>query len=211
MKIINLSFLVAPGIYKIFCLENNKTYIGESSNILSRLGRHSDELLKNKHDCLELQKDYNQYGKEAFLFYAFDLNPELIIKQKRKLKEISYIQEIHPLLSYNKQQTPKKKFFESHKVLINGSVYPSLRQAAKQIGESRTNRMRKIKDLKNLDYQHLEIVSSKKHYKKRSMPCSIDNVHYLSLSDAAKELKQSPTTIKKKCQSSDFPNFIFLT
>ena len=44
-------------------------------NILSRLGRHSDELLNNKHDCLELQKDFNKYGKQALFILCFRSKP----------------------------------------------------------------------------------------------------------------------------------------
>ena len=34
---------------------------------------------------------------------------------------------------------------------------------------------------------------------------------YLSLSDAAKSLKQSPSTIKKRCELKEYPNYLFLT
>ena len=134
---------------------------------------------------------------KPFLFYAFDLNPELIMKQKRKLKELCYIQEMNSLFCYNKPQNPKKNW-DSQKVFINNSIYPSLREVTKQVGESRTTIVRKLKDCKNLDYQRLEKVSYKNYYKKRSMPCKIDNIDYLSLSHAVKKLKQSPNTIKKK-------------
>ena len=66
--------------------------------------------------------------------------------------------------------------------------------------------MRKIKDLNNLDYQLLEISS----YKNRSIACQINNVNYLTLREVAKNLKQSPTTIKKRCKSEEYPNYIFL-
>lgn len=63
-----ISYLFNPGLYKITCLKNNKIYIGQSSNILSRLGRHVDNLENTRHDCIELQKDFNQFGKQFFKF-----------------------------------------------------------------------------------------------------------------------------------------------
>ena len=70
--------------------------------------------------------------------------------------------------------------------------------------------MRKIKDSNNLDYQLLEITCYTRIYKKRSIACQINNVKYLTLSEAAKTLKKNPTTIKKKCKSEEYPNYIFL-
>ena len=64
----DISDLFNPGLYKITCLKNNKIYIGQSSNVLSRLGRHSDNLENNRHDCIELQKDFNKFGKKFFKF-----------------------------------------------------------------------------------------------------------------------------------------------
>ena len=43
------------------------------------------------------------------------------------------------------------------------------------------------------------------------MACQIKNIDYLSLSDAAKSLKQSPSTIKKRCELKEYPNYLFLT
>lgn len=41
-----MDVLFNPGIYKITCstLKNNKVYIGQSNNLLVRLGRHAEKL-----------------------------------------------------------------------------------------------------------------------------------------------------------------------
>nr|YP_009184857.1 putative GIY-YIG homing endonuclease [Jenufa minuta]ALO63010.1 putative GIY-YIG homing endonuclease [Jenufa minuta] len=70
----DISSLFNPGLYKITCLKNNKIYIGISLNVLSRLGRHTDNLEKNRHDCFELQQDFNQFGKKSFTFEAIETN-----------------------------------------------------------------------------------------------------------------------------------------
>lgn len=66
----DISDLFNPGLYLITCLKNGKVYIGKSSNILSRLGRHVDNLENNRHDCLELQNYFNRFGKKYFKLKA---------------------------------------------------------------------------------------------------------------------------------------------
>ena len=67
---------------KLDVLKNNKVYIGESTNILSRFGRHSDNLENNRHDCFELQQDFNKYSKTDFVFKVLELGPEFQIEKK---------------------------------------------------------------------------------------------------------------------------------
>ena len=56
------------GIYKIYCKETNKYYIGQSVNVESRLKTHLNELKNNKHINQELQSDFNSYGEDSFIF-----------------------------------------------------------------------------------------------------------------------------------------------
>jgi group I intron endonuclease len=56
------------GIYEIRNLVNNKTYIGQGSNLRKRKNGHFGELRRNEHDNKYLQRSYNMYGKENFVF-----------------------------------------------------------------------------------------------------------------------------------------------
>lgn len=56
------------GIYKIECLVNGKVYIGQSINIKQRCGAHFSNLKNNRHDNIRLQRAYNKYGKDNFIF-----------------------------------------------------------------------------------------------------------------------------------------------
>jgi group I intron endonuclease len=56
------------GIYTITNSLNNKRYVGFSNNIDKRLGRHIQDLNKNKHHSGHLQDSWNKYGKDNFLF-----------------------------------------------------------------------------------------------------------------------------------------------
>jgi group I intron endonuclease len=57
-----------PGIYLIFCLANQRVYIGQSKNVKARLGGHQSSLKSNKHNNDYLQKAYNKYGVDMFVF-----------------------------------------------------------------------------------------------------------------------------------------------
>lgn len=55
------------GIYKITCIDNNKVYIGSSSNIKLRWYRHKSNL-KNNRSNPNLQQSYNKYGINSLTF-----------------------------------------------------------------------------------------------------------------------------------------------
>lgn len=55
-------------IYKIENLINHKKYIGLTNNLPRRQMRHFGDLKRNVHNNSFLQKEYNIYGKENFIF-----------------------------------------------------------------------------------------------------------------------------------------------
>jgi group I intron endonuclease len=56
------------GIYQIRNLINNKLYIGSSQVISKRWELHKCSLKTNKHHNIHLQRAYNKYGKDNFVF-----------------------------------------------------------------------------------------------------------------------------------------------
>lgn len=71
------------GIYRILNLINKKSYIGESKSILDRWWIHKNELKKNIHHSHHLQKAWNKYGEDSFIFEIIEqcTTDELYIKQ----------------------------------------------------------------------------------------------------------------------------------
>ena len=68
-------------IYKIENTVNHKKYIGLTNNIARRRGRHFTDLKRGAHDNHHLQKEYDIYGKEAFVFtveFEGDAEPDEI-------------------------------------------------------------------------------------------------------------------------------------
>lgn len=60
------------GIYKIICRKNNRSYVGQSNNVLSRMGDHVRQLERGSHSNKALQSDYDLYGADAFDFFFLE-------------------------------------------------------------------------------------------------------------------------------------------
>ena len=75
------------GIYLIRNTMNGLVYVGQSFNINSRISCHKNLLKKNKHCNDYLQKHYNKYGKESFVFEPIERCP----KSKLDEREVYWI------------------------------------------------------------------------------------------------------------------------
>ena len=65
--------LAKIGIYLIFCISNEKLYVGSSARSLAgRLGEHRRLLKRDKHKNIKLQRAFNKYGEESFLFLPLE-------------------------------------------------------------------------------------------------------------------------------------------
>jgi len=75
------------GIYKIYCSGNDKSYIGSSVNVRKRKNSHLCELRNNKHANDYLQKSFNKYGEDSFIFsLILECEPELLlIKEEEQI------------------------------------------------------------------------------------------------------------------------------
>lgn len=78
------------GIYKITCIENNRFYIGSAKNIKKRWIRHLNDLKNNKHINILLQRAYNKYGVNAFIFEVIEKCnfEDLIVREQFYLDEL---------------------------------------------------------------------------------------------------------------------------
>lgn len=73
---------IKSGIYIIRNLINDKIYIGSSADVNKRIVTHKSRLNLNKHHSIILQRAYNKYGSENFVFEIFEY-----IEDKTKLLE----------------------------------------------------------------------------------------------------------------------------
>lgn len=82
------------GIYQIRNLINGKIYVGSTVNkFYRRWCAHKGLLNKNKHDSIKLQRGWNKYGKENFVFEILE-----VVEDKNKVieREQFYIDTLKP-------------------------------------------------------------------------------------------------------------------
>ena len=80
------------GIYKITNIKNKKIYIGSSKNILLRWKNHIRELENNCHKNIFLQEEWNEYGKNNFIFEIL----EECLEEERYVIEQNYLYNLLP-------------------------------------------------------------------------------------------------------------------
>lgn len=84
-----------PCIYKIINKQNGKIYIGSTLDIDSRWREHKNDLRKNKHHSIHLQRAWNKYGEENFEIQIIEMFDE-IDNEKLREKEKYYIELFKP-------------------------------------------------------------------------------------------------------------------
>ena len=61
------------GIYKIDNIVTGKCYIGSSKNISQRISYHKNNLKSGKHFNIKLQRAFNKYGENKFIFNILEV------------------------------------------------------------------------------------------------------------------------------------------
>lgn len=73
-----------PGVYIIYCHENEKAYIGSSNRVNARLAHHRCDLRASRHGNQHLQNAWNLYGEDSFsmgMIHACDLDQQVSLEQ----------------------------------------------------------------------------------------------------------------------------------
>lgn len=60
--------MYSVGIYRIKNLVNGHCYIGQSANLIVRRKSHFNLLKTHRHSCIHLQRAWDKYGKDNFIF-----------------------------------------------------------------------------------------------------------------------------------------------
>lgn len=73
-------------IYKITNTTNGKYYIGSAINYETRIKRHLNDLKVGRHHSSKLQRSYNKYGQESFIFEVIEIitSLEKLIESEQK-------------------------------------------------------------------------------------------------------------------------------
>lgn len=67
------------GIYRIRNLVNDKCYYGSAKNIKRRWSKHKSQLKNNRHENIILQRAWDRYGEENFVFEVIEECNETIL------------------------------------------------------------------------------------------------------------------------------------
>ena len=92
------------GIYKIVNKKNGMFYLGGSKNIKKRWDQHKYELSKNKHHSAHLQRAWNKYGRNSFVFEIIETTTEKSLIKKEQY----YLDKLKPWennIGYNLSKT----------------------------------------------------------------------------------------------------------
>lgn len=82
------------GIYCIENITNQHKYVGSASSLRTRKNRHFHDLNRQKHHSVYLQRAWNKYGSNNFIFYVLefiDNNDDTLKKVEQK-----YLDSIRP-------------------------------------------------------------------------------------------------------------------
>jgi group I intron endonuclease len=92
------------GIYTITNLVNNKMYLGFAVNIAQRWAVHKNDLRKNKHQNIYLQRAWLHYREESFVFEVLEeCGKDLLCSQEHYWCNMLDLK--NPLLGYNLKET----------------------------------------------------------------------------------------------------------
>lgn len=155
----NLALYAQPGLYKIACFSTNRVYIGETKNILERLGKHVANLQLQKSDCKLMQKDWDSFGVDNFEIRVLCMGPEYEDRDTRKQLEKEYIKqysessiEVYNFLEKVKEPTRNYRTI----IEVDGIVYNSINIGAKALGIGETTLRRHLADTKKTNYKVLK-------------------------------------------------------
>lgn len=79
-----VEFSIKSGIYAIINTVNDKIYIGSAKDLKIRWRVHKNELNRDDHDNIILQRAWNKYGQFSFIFTVLEYcEPEKLIEREQ--------------------------------------------------------------------------------------------------------------------------------
>jgi hypothetical protein len=208
---------MGPGLYAIVCSNSGKLYFGQSENVVQRLGSHYGQLVGNKHECKDLQKDWATHGEESFSFLSLSVSPKWANTTVRQQAEDQLIT-LNPTIVYNQSiaGSVQKKLPDIYKkqVSFKGTIYSTIAEASRKTYVSETHIRRLIRDPKNTDWQY---VGDQSHFGNadivnidKALSVMIHGQIYRSIRDAAKATGIARRTLQRHLES-DKPEHLYAT
>lgn len=89
------------GIYKIINLVNRKIYIGLAVDLCKRWKKHKLALNNNSHENIHLQRAWDKYGEDSFVFEVIERTLDIFELEKLEEKWITEIRSYDDSIGYN--------------------------------------------------------------------------------------------------------------
>lgn len=90
------------GVFRIKNTVNGRVYLGSSLNLHGPLNKHRFMLSHGMHDVPLLQKDYNEFGPDAFVFEILEVakrrdSPDFRMEDELELLEEIWLEKLQPI------------------------------------------------------------------------------------------------------------------
>ena len=89
------------GVYLIKNIVNGKVYVGSAKRLIERVSLHKHLLKNDKHHSIHLQRAWNRYGENVFIFGVLEIikdNQDLIVVEQKYIDEY---QSFNDVFGYN--------------------------------------------------------------------------------------------------------------
>ena len=169
------------GIYEIKSKINSRSYIGSSENIYRRWNHHINNLLKNKHHSIILQRHVNKYGINDLAFSILEICNDSNLIEREQI-----------YINNNKPYFNIRKIAESNKgIKRSDETKEKLRKInlGKKLSENTCQKMR-MRMMGNTFTKGMIPVNARKLIDIKT------NIIYDSVTIAACELKMKPRTLR---------------
>lgn len=218
-----------PGAYLIIDDDNEKAYIGSTTDLRRRMQRHSRDLKNNVHDNPELQELHNR--KEVnFIPLVTDDKEQALDFEQSVLNAFHNTEVLCNIASDAREAGKNFQLSPSHRVkLIQSNIgRPKSEEHRKAISQTLTGRKLDPDRAEKARTAALGSVRSEEHKRKISeankgktvseetrkkqseakhFPLSINDKIYHNGQEAANDLKLTRTTISRKVKSDKYPNW----
>jgi hypothetical protein len=197
-----------PGLYLIYCIENQRFYIGESYNVTIRLGQHYRELKGQTAPCVQLLADWRRFGLEKFLFLVLDAGPQWATAALRKTKETEIIN-LNSSRVYN--QVDARSTVRGNRelpVINNETLYRSVAEASRQTGISATQLRRYLTNPDNTSWVYANTEGKPIGFPSAG-PVSVNGIVYSSQLRAAISTGIDRRVLKRLLDNGSNPNILW--
>lgn len=211
------------GTYMIINRKTGKYYYGSSNDIERRFMQHKSELKRGIHHCIYLQRAYNKYGHDSFIFKK-DIVCETLDKAR-------FVEQL--ILDCSKNLYNTSKYASGGDTLSNhpnrSGIVAKMKQASqKRYANMTTEDRKKMSDIQKgkkrseaLKKKLSDIHKGKKHseetrkkmskiqteHSSQAINIIIDNIDYSSVTKASKQLNIPISTICYRLKNTNYPNY----